>query len=92
MLAASKEIEDFRVEYITNGRKDPNGKIESEVVKRQSPRGEALESLPGLGSLNEFVRFAAGMLLISAMQWYTPCRIHSYERGDDGSGMGTEAN
>lgn len=34
MLAASKEIEDFRVEYITNGRKDLNGKIESEVVKR----------------------------------------------------------
>jgi hypothetical protein len=34
MLAASKEIEDFRVEYITSGRKDPNGKIESEVVKR----------------------------------------------------------
>jgi len=34
MLAASNEIEDFRVEYITNGRKDPNGKIESEVVKR----------------------------------------------------------
>lgn len=34
MLAASKEIEDLRVEYITSGRKDPKGKIESEVVKR----------------------------------------------------------
>jgi hypothetical protein len=34
ILTASKEIEDFRVEYITNGRQDPNGKIESEVVKR----------------------------------------------------------
>ena len=34
MLAASKEIEDLRVEYVSNGRKDPNGKIESEVVKQ----------------------------------------------------------
>jgi hypothetical protein len=34
MLVASKEIEDLRVEYITSGKKDSNGKIESEVVKR----------------------------------------------------------
>jgi hypothetical protein len=34
MLAASKEIEDFRVEYITSGRQDPSGRIEAEVVKR----------------------------------------------------------
>lgn len=34
ILLASREIEDLRVEYIAGGRKDPDGRIEAEVVKR----------------------------------------------------------
>ena len=34
ILQASKEIEGLKVEYIAKGGKDPDGRIESEVVKR----------------------------------------------------------
>lgn len=34
ILQASKEIEDLRAEYIAKGKKDTDGRIESEVVKR----------------------------------------------------------